>query len=106
MSESRPGPITRVKNLTKAMLSAGKYLISEGHVLCDEKTTLDRLKVCETCPEYGKYVEDECGECGCPVKARKALLESACCPRSWWDNDMTKVGLGLCEENKQEEVKK
>ena len=99
MSEKRPSLVQRAKNAASAALQAAKYLKEEGHLLVDKEEHSERLAICKDCPEYGKYVEDECGECGCPVSSRKAWLASSCCPLRMWDGDIEKSELCQQEEN-------
>jgi hypothetical protein len=85
----------------KEALQAVTYLKEEGHLVVSEEEHTERLAMCSTCEEYSKYVEDECGECGCPVATRKAWLASTCCPLRMWYGDLEKTEL--CDQQEQEE---
>lgn len=94
--EKRPSLLKRAKNLTKEAINAAKHLKSGGELLVSEEEHSDRVEICKDCPLYGKFVEDECGSCGCPISTRKAWLASTCCPLYKWDGDLSKTEL--CQE--------
>ena len=101
MSDKRPSFPERTANAVRASIAAARFLKEEGYLLVSSSDHEERIAICTTCEEYGKYVEDECGECGCPVATRKAWLASTCCPFRMWYGDIDKTEL--CDQQEQEE---
>jgi hypothetical protein len=92
--------MTGIKNVIKEAKQAAVYLANEGHILVSEEEHAERMKVCESndCGAYSEFVEDECGDCRCPLRTRKAWLASTCCPQRRWYGDIEKTELCSQEE--------
>ena len=84
-------------NGTKAAVEVVKHYGETGEMQVSSEERADRIRICEgdadheRCPEYEKYVPDECGNCLCYIKALKAGLAAMYCPLYKWPGDELKA---------------